>query len=921
MDLYLSTNLGDLNKKAEVKPDKINTRSYVQSACKIFKAAEECRLDGDEEKAYVLYMKYLTVYDLIKKRPDFKQQQEFFLSVLGPTSFKKAIEEAEKLSESLKLRYEEVEVRKKLEEKERQEEKKRREDKTEKDGGRASPKAGKEIKKVKEQKELKNLTSKAAVSAGGITAEGLFKMMRDQAITVIVMDARCLRDFQDSQIQVPTQTVISVPEEAINPGITVNQIEANLPDASRETWKRRGFVDYIILLDWFSSVTDLKLGSTLQSLKDALFKWDSTTILRSEPMVLEGGYESWLLFYPMYTSNAKVRPPRTHSYSTLPQLNFSYPSLEEPKPPTPPPPSRTLNPRLPCLPGSTVPRSHQSESQTGLNPPWMPSPGTCPPSSQNGPSVPQPNRSVKPAFDPAVPLTDEERGQIHTETAALMEKARREQEQPGALTRARSEEMGRSVPGLPVGWMKFLDTVTGTYRYYHSPTNRVHRYPPEVSVPQTPPSTPPTAKQKQPRPAEPDQTMDRDQEQSKLKRSYSSPDISQDLREEGLKKVTAPITAATRPTFNRETKPSTASVYTKVEIARPSAAKIRNLNPVFGGLGASLTGLRNLGNTCYMNSILQCLCNTPAMVDYFNKNLYQEDINRANILGHRGEVAEEFGVIMKALWSGLYKCISPRDFKVTIGKINESFSGHEQQDSQELLLFLMDGLHEDLNKAANRKGYIEEENDDLDDQRAADQAWTKHKLLNESVIVALFQGQFKSTVQCLTCHRKSRTFETFMYLTLPLASTNKCSLQDCLKLFSKEEKMTDQNKVFCRHCKALRDSVKKLEIWKVPPIILVHLKRFSYEGRWKQKLQTTVDFPLENLDLSQYVIGPRLGLKRYNLFGVSNHYGGLDGGHYTAYCKNAMKQRWYKFDDHEVSEISTSTVKSSAAYIFFFSSL
>uniref|UniRef100_A0A671SD24 USP8 dimerisation domain-containing protein n=1 Tax=Sinocyclocheilus anshuiensis TaxID=1608454 RepID=A0A671SD24_9TELE len=78
--------------------------SYVQSACKIFKAAEECRLDRDEEKAYVLYMKYLTVYDLIKKRPDFKQQQDFFLSMLGPTSFKKAIEEAEKLSESLKLR-------------------------------------------------------------------------------------------------------------------------------------------------------------------------------------------------------------------------------------------------------------------------------------------------------------------------------------------------------------------------------------------------------------------------------------------------------------------------------------------------------------------------------------------------------------------------------------------------------------------------------------------------------------------------------------------------------------------------------------------------------------------------------------------------------------------------------------------------
>lgn len=82
-----------------------------------------------------------------------------------------------------------------------------------------------------------------------------------------------------------------------------------------------------------------------------------------------------------------------------------------------------------------------------------------------------------------------------------------------------------------------------------------------------------------------------------------------------------------------------------------------------------------------------------------------------------------------------------------------------------------------LFKADNRKRYKEEENDHLDDQTAADLAWSKHKLLNESIIVALFQGQFKSTVQCLTCHRKSRTFETFMYLSLPLASTSKCSLQ------------------------------------------------------------------------------------------------------------------------------------------------
>uniref|UniRef100_A0A8C9UQQ3 Ubiquitin specific peptidase 8 n=1 Tax=Spermophilus dauricus TaxID=99837 RepID=A0A8C9UQQ3_SPEDA len=104
-ELYLSSSLKDLNKKTEVKPEKISTKSYVHSALKIFKAAEECRLDRDEERAYVLYMKYVSVYNLIKKRPDFKQQQEYFHSILGPTNIKKAIEEAEKLSESLKLRY------------------------------------------------------------------------------------------------------------------------------------------------------------------------------------------------------------------------------------------------------------------------------------------------------------------------------------------------------------------------------------------------------------------------------------------------------------------------------------------------------------------------------------------------------------------------------------------------------------------------------------------------------------------------------------------------------------------------------------------------------------------------------------------------------------------------------------------------
>ncbi|XP_005376725.1 PREDICTED: ubiquitin carboxyl-terminal hydrolase 8 [Chinchilla lanigera] len=1066
-ELYLSSSLKDLNKKTEVKPEKISTKSYVHSALKIFKTAEECRLDRDEERAYVLYMKYVTVYNLIKKRPDFKQQQDYFHSVLGPANIKKAIEEAERLSESLKLRYEEAEVRKKLEEKDRQEEEQLQQQKRQEAGreeGSATTKGSLENVLDSQNKPQRingeKSEKKEIAEKGAITAKELYTMMTDKNISLMIMDARRMQDYRDSCIV----DSLCVPEEAISPGVTASWIEANLPEDSKDTWKKRGHVDYVVLLDWFSSAKDLQLGTTLRSLKDALFKWESKTVLRSEPLILEGGYENWLLCYPQYTTNAKVTPPpRGKNEEVSISLDFTYPSLEESVPSKPPaqmpPPSLQVdeNSELTNDQGElnvSMPPEPVAASKAEVSPAIQPVPiiknipqidrTKKPPvrlpedhrvklestdheqqPAQNAKAVP--DRSTKPAFPSAAAvLTDEEKAQIHAEAALLMEKSkqekelrerqqeeqkeklrREEQEQkarkkqeaeeneipenqqkakeemekreseqakkedketsakrgkettglkrqsksehetsdakksvddrgkrcptpevqrkpvgdvpapvPGdasagkaqrePLTRARSEEMGRIVPGLPSGWAKFLDPITGTFRYYHSPTNTVHMYPPEMAPSSAPPSTPPTHKAKPQVPAE------RDREPSKLKRSYSSPDIAQAVQEEERRRPTM------TPAVNRENKPT---CYPKAEISRLSASQIRNLNPVFGGSGPALTGLRNLGNTCYMNSILQCLCNAPHLADYFNRNCYQDDINRSNLLGHKGEVAEEFGIIMKALWTGQYRYISPKDFKITIGKINDQFAGYSQQDSQELLLFLMDGLHEDLNKADNRKRHKEENNDHLDDFKAAEHAWQKHKQLNESIIVALFQGQFKSTVQCLTCHKKSRTFEAFMYLSLPLASTSKCTLQDCLRLFSKEEKLTDNNRFYCSHCRARRDSLKKIEIWKLPPVLLVHLKRFSYDGRWKQKLQTSVDFPLENLDLSQYVIGPKNNLKKYNLFSVSNHYGGLDGGHYTAYCKNAARQRWFKFDDHEVSDISVSSVKSSAAYILFYTSL
>nr|XP_009671394.1 PREDICTED: ubiquitin carboxyl-terminal hydrolase 4 [Struthio camelus australis] len=615
-----------------------------------------------------------------------------------------------------------------------------------------------------------------------------------------------------------------------------------------------------------------------------------------------------------------------------------------------------------------------------------------------------------------------------------------------------------------------------------------------------------------------------------------------------------------------------------------------------------LCGLSNLGNTCFMNSALQCLSNTPPLTDYFLEDKYEAEINQDNPLGMRGEIAEAYAELIKQIWSGRQSHVAPRMFKTQVGRFAPQFSGYQQQDSQELLAFLLDGLHEDLNRV-KKKPYLElKDANGRPDLVVAKEAWENHRLRNDSIIVDIFHGLFKSTLVCPKCAKISVTFDPFCYLTLPLplrrdrlmevtlvyanpqrrpvqyrvvvpmmgaisdlceslsklsgvpaenmvvtdvynhrfhkifqmdeglnhimpkddifvyevckpseddseyvtlsiyfrektvrqssntsgtvlfgqpllisvlkhklsldhlysvvleqisryvklpsaeefstpcpdrgtcngssgvaegeieemehqdggqegkeklAEIDPChaegcmqiestrdlqprkkqlftfslvnsygtseinaivegkilklnafstlaidwdsdmrrllfdeqesqafekhgsmlqpqkkkavvALRDCIELFTTMETLGEHDPWYCPNCKKHQQATKKFDLWSLPKILVVHLKRFSYSRYWRDKLDTVVEFPIRGLNMSEFVCDPRAGSYVYDLIAVSNHYGAMGVGHYTAYAKNKVNDKWYYFDDSSVSVASEDQIVTKAAYVLFY---
>ncbi|KAK9469793.1 hypothetical protein V1512DRAFT_279229 [Lipomyces arxii] len=193
------------------------------------------------------------------------------------------------------------------------------------------------------------------------------------------------------------------------------------------------------------------------------------------------------------------------------------------------------------------------------------------------------------------------------------------------------------------------------------------------------------------------------------------------------------------------------------------------------------TGLSNLGNTCYMNSALQCLTHIEELTRYFLLDGYKSELNPHNPLGMDGKVANAYASLIHTIFgdkNSTPTSYSPRDFKTVISRYGPMFSGYGQHDSQEFLAFLLDGLHEDLNRIL-KKPYTEKPElaDDLVGSKEAvvelaNKFWDLHLMRNDSIVQDLFAGMYKSTLVCPECKKVSITFDPYMDLTLPLPIDN-----------------------------------------------------------------------------------------------------------------------------------------------------
>lgn len=331
--------------------------------------------------------------------------------------------------------------------------------------------------------------------------------------------------------------------------------------------------------------------------------------------------------------------------------------------------------------------------------------------------------------------------------------------------------------------------------------------------------------------------------------------------------------------------------------------------------GNGLTGLANLGNTCFINSTIQCLSHTKLFNDYLDSGNYKEKLNKKP----ESLLIIEWDKLRKMMWSE--DCtISPGGFIQSVQRVanikdKALFTGWAQNDLPEFLLFLVDCFHSSISRKVemNITGTVKNDKDIMA-KRCYEMMRKMYK--NEySEVLKMFYGIHVSQICSTKGKILSANPEPYFMIDLPILKKG-CDIMDCFDKYTEKERLDGENKWFNEKTKKKQEVDKGIVFWSLPDILVIDFKRFSNENR---KNQSMVTFPIEDLDLTKYVVGYNKDSYKYDLYGVCNHTGSVQGGHYFAFV-NVEKKGWHVFNDTNIVKMENHKDKivSPMAYCLFY---
>ena len=346
-------------------------------------------------------------------------------------------------------------------------------------------------------------------------------------------------------------------------------------------------------------------------------------------------------------------------------------------------------------------------------------------------------------------------------------------------------------------------------------------------------------------------------------------------------------------------------------------------------------GLQNIGATCYMNATLQALSNSNLFTEFFLTKYHYN----SNDLSKK--MSNEMYKVLINLWSDIKKKgdYPPYDFKKALSEENPLFAGVQANDSKDLINFLLERLHQELNTAEKS----EDKNNDkiinvnqMDEQQTLKAFLDEYFNSNKSIILDCFYGILETRSKCSGCNVIKFNFQIYSFLEFPLQEVNNymfqngrrvslvnndgtnpdINLYECFDYYQKIDLMNGQNQMFCNICNGNKDTYYGTTVYSLPNYLIINLNR----GKGAT-YSCKVIFP-ESLNLLNYV-SFKYGVTAMKLYAVICHYGPSSmSGHFIAYCKHRVNNKWYKYNDSFVTECTQpNEYYNGMPYILFYKAI